>query len=245
MRSSGKNLLRSALLLLSCLLTVTPAAAQKTKKAPSPPKVLSTYLTPGVDLIGEIVVVLPPKEIQKYITLVKESAKKHPEWFKEYSEKSKPGIPLAYDEKLGLTKKDYQKYRELWDKREFKSLHKVALRLEESNGKWMVRVSGAGSRISLLRYDTKKDVMVSTNGDMKRIDDIDAAAESILGAWKGQEWKFEEEGALGKTKENFAIGHTNDKKYGLIVYRLQDISSTGRQLFDQSMVIRFAMKKAK
>ena len=41
--------------------------------------------------------------------------------------------------------------------------------------------------------------------------DINADARSILGAWKGHEWKFQEESILGKTKENFAIGKLADR----------------------------------
>ena len=88
-------------------------------------------------------------------------------------------------------------------------------------------------------------MIASTNGKLTRIDDIDAPAESILGAWKGHEWKFEEETGLSKVKENFAIGETADKKFALIVYRLQDISKAGSVLFDRSMVIRFAKPTSK
>ena len=103
-----------------------------------------------------------------------------------------------------------------------------------------IRATGEAARLSLLRYLPKEDVVVSTNGKLARIEDIDAPAESILGAWKGREWKFQEETGLSKVKENFAIGETADGKFGLIVYRLQDVSTAGSVLFDRSFVIRFA-----
>ena len=206
------------------------------------PKPFSSYMEANKSYKGEIVVVLPPKEIQVYIEKVKENAKKDPEWFKAYSAKAKPGVPLPFHEKLGLTTKEYQKYRELWDKREFKALQKVGLRLEPIGDKWRVLVTGEGARISLLRYDVKKNVVVSPNGELKRIEDINAASDTILGAWKGAEWKFENETGLGKTKENFAIGKATDGKHGLLVYRLQDITSTNRVMHDRSMVIRFELK---
>lgn len=233
------NKFRAITLITTFVVAVGASAAEKA------PAVLGAFLTPDENVRGEIVVVLPPKEIQDYINIVKVASEDNPEWFKEYSEKAKPGIPLPYDEKLGLTKDQYQKYRKLWDQREFKVVQPVGLRLETADGKWRVKVTGAGARLSLLRYDPKGDVVISTNGRLERIEEIDAPAESILGAWKGHEWKFEEETGLGKTKENFAIGRTADKKFGLIVYRLQDISSSGRQLFDESMVIRFAKSGAK
>lgn len=214
------------------------------------PDVFGPILKPDLDVKGELVVVLPPEEIQSYINKVKQASAKDPEWFKEFSAKSKPGIPLPYDEKLGLSPKEYQEYRELWDKREFKAVAPVSLRLtkvgDETVGfRWKLRGSGEAARLSLLSYLPKEDVVVSTNGKMARLEDIDAPAESILGAWKGREWRFEEETGLSKVKENFAIGETVDGKYGLVVYRLQDVSSAGSLLFDKRMVIRFPNPDAK
>jgi len=236
--------LRSAVLAFSFLPMIGSAVGQEA------PKVFGPILKPDVNVKADLVVVLPPEEIQTYINKVKEASTKNPEWFKEYSAKSKPGIPLPYDEKLGLSQKEYQEYRELWDKREFKTIQQVGLRLtkvgdEKTGIRWKIRASGEASRLSLLSYDPKEDVVVSTNGKLARLEDINAPAESILGEWKGREWKFEEETGLSKVKENFAIGETADGKYGLIVYRLQDVSSAGSLLFDRRMVIRFPNPEAK
>ncbi|NNC87362.1 MAG: hypothetical protein HKN82_02750 [Akkermansiaceae bacterium] len=212
--------------------------------AGSPPAVLGKYLKPDVMTKGEVVVVVPPREIGEYVAKVEENARKNPEWFREYSKTARPGIPLPYHENLGLSKDDYAQYLKLWSQRETRVLPNgnVVIRLEEpKTGEWMVRVSGRGSPISLLRYIAEKDIMQSPNGAMKRIEEIDADPKSILGSWKGHEWKFEEESSLGKTKENFAIGKTSDGKRGIIVYRLQEVSSTGRRLYDKSLVIRFAL----
>ena len=148
---------------------------------------------------------------------------------------------MPYHENLGLTKEEYAKYLELWDKRDFKVIQEVAVRLEKLGDQWMVRVGGVGAKIGLLRFDPSTGTFKSPNGTMERIDDIKADPASILRAWTGQEWKYEKKGALGVTKENFAIGKTEDKKFGLLVYRLQDIGVEGRSLYDQSVLIRFAL----
>ena len=207
------------------------------------PDVLGKYLRVGTMTKGEVVVVIPPREISKYVAMVEEAAEKDPEWFRTYSAETKPGLPLPFHEKLGLSKEEYTKYRAMWAKREMKAVPNggVVIRLEQQKGEWMVRVSGEGSPISLLRYLEKTDEMRSPNGIMSRLEDVDADKESILGAWKGHEWKFQEETALGRTKENFAIGKLADGKSGLLVYRLQEVSFSGRLLYDKSLVIRFAL----
>ncbi|MFM2242377.1 MAG: hypothetical protein RLZ97_1232, partial [Verrucomicrobiota bacterium] len=103
---------------------------------------------------------------------------------------------------------------------------------------------GGAFAIATLKYDPKKDIFISPNGEMKRLEDVKAEKHSILGAWEGAEWKFEEENSLGKIKENFAIGKTTDGKFGMLVYRMQEVSSEGTPLYDKSLVIRFTMGEA-
>ncbi|MDC0290658.1 hypothetical protein OAL08_02480 [Akkermansiaceae bacterium] len=219
------------------MLFPTGAFAQVTA-----PKIFTNILDPNKLYEGQRVVVTPPEEIEKYIKLVKEGAKNDPEWYEEYSKNAKPGVPLPFHKNLNLTTVQYQEYLELWGKREFKILEKIGVLLELRRGKWCFRLSGTGAMISLLRYDEKEDVFRSTNGVMKRIDDIDAGEETILGEWKGAEWRFEEETPLGKTKENLALGKAADGKFGFLVYRLQDITANNTVLEDVSRVIRFPLK---
>ena len=119
------------------------------------------------------------------------------------------------------------------------------LLLRQSSGDtWSITSTGGASTISTLRYDAKEDLFRSPNGELKRIDDIKADSSSVLGEWTGMEWKFEEETGLGKTKENIALGRFADNKFGIIVYRAQELSTEGTRLLDKSLVIRFPLGKA-
>jgi len=208
------------------------------------PKVFSGLFEQDAPLKGQIGMVLPPPEIDKYVAKVETAARKDPKWFREFSTQAKPGVPLPYDERLGLTKEEYADYLALWNKREFKPTEEVMLLLRQSaGGTWSVTATGKASSISTLRYSDKDDVFHSPNGDLKRIDEIKADPSSILGEWTGHEWKFEEETSLGKTKENIAFGRFADNKFGLIVYRVQELSTEGTRLLDKSLVVRFPLGK--
>ncbi len=208
------------------------------------PKVFSGLFQQDVPVKGQIGMVIPPKEMDKYLAKVESAARKDPKWFREFSKQSKPGIPLPYDERLGLTKEEYADYLALWNKREFKAMEEVMLNLRQSaGGTWSITSTGGASTISTLRYSEKEDVFRSPNGDLKRIDDIKADANSILGEWSGAEWKFEEETGLGKTKENVALGRFAGNQYGIIVYRVQELSTEGTRLLDKSLVVRFPLGK--
>ncbi|MEI6606537.1 MAG: hypothetical protein WCP35_14605 [Verrucomicrobiota bacterium] len=208
------------------------------------PKLFAGLLTKDVPVPAQVGIVLPPAEIDKYVAKVEAAARLDPKWFKEFSTQAKPGVPLPFHEKLGLTKEEYDEYIKLWAKREFKSIEDVDLLLRETLGNsWIIAATGSASGISNLRYDEKADVFRSPNGELKRIDDIKADAESILGAWSGKEWRFEEETSLGKTKENIAVGCFEGNKYGLLVYRFQEVSSEGTRIVDKSLAIRFDLSK--
>ncbi|QJE98453.1 hypothetical protein [Luteolibacter luteus] len=212
------------------------------------PKLLADYLPPDTPIKGEIVVVVPPPELDKYIAKVEETArssKANADWFREHAKTGKPGVPLPYDERLGLTKEEYDEYLKFWGKREFKPVEAVAIQLKsDKEGRWNINMTGGAQSVSTLRYDVKDDTFRSPNGPLKRIEDVNADANSTLGAWSGQEWKYEEQTGLGTTKENIAIGKTGDKKYGLVVYRLQEVSSQGTRLLDRGLVVRFPLGEA-
>jgi hypothetical protein len=222
---------------LAALVSQSPAAET--------PTIFAGLLKPDTPVKGQIGMVVPPKEIDPYVAKVEAGARKNPEWFREYAKKSKPGVPLPFHENLGISKEEYDAYLKFWNQREFKPIEEVALLLRKtSGGSWTITSTGGASAISTLRYDPESDSFRSPNGEMKRINDISASAEGILGAWTGKEWKFEEETSLGKTKENFAIGQMTGKNYGLLVYRVQELSSEGTRLLDKSLVIRFPKAKS-
>ncbi len=209
------------------------------------PAVFAGLLEKDTPVRAQIGIVMPPPEIEKYVVKVEEAARKNPEWFKQTSAKAKPGAPLPFDENLGLTKEEYDEYLKLWAAREFKPKEDVAIILRQSGAdQWSLTCTGTAATISTLRYSAKDDVFRSPNGDLKRIEDINADSSSILGAWTGHEWRFEEENTLAKIKENIAVGQYADKKFGLLVYRVQEISSEGTRLLDKSLVIRFALGKS-
>ncbi len=214
-------------------------------RAAEAPKVFAGLFEQDVPVKGQIGMVLPPKEIDKYVAKVESAARKDTKWFREYTKQSKPGVPLPFHERLGLTKEEYAEYVALWNQRDFKPMADTMLLLRQgTGGVWSVTATGDASSISTLRYDEKTDVFRSPNGDLKRIADIKADATTILGEWSGLEWKFEEETSLGKTKENVAFGRFAGNKYGLIVYRVQELSTEGTRLLDKSLVVRFPLGKA-
>ena len=211
------------------------------------PDIFDGILTKDKPVKAQIGMVVPPSDIDKYVAKVAATARKNPEWFQEYSDKSSPGVPLPFHENLGLTKEEYDDYIKLWNQREFKASEEVVLLLREGSDKsWIIAATGGASTLSTLRFQPSTDTFRSPNGKLTRLKDINAPAGSIFGAWTGREWRYSEETGLGSTKENVALGQTADGKHAMIVYRFQEMTSSGTRLLDKSLVIRFpAIPKAK
>ena len=112
------------------------------------PKIFAGLLEKNIPVAGQVGVVVPPPEIDKYFVKFEAAARLDPTWYAEFSAQSKPGVPLGYHEKLGLTKEEYDEYRKLWAKREFKSVQDVNLLLRQtSGGAWTIAATGSASMI--------------------------------------------------------------------------------------------------
>ncbi len=221
-------------LLFFCLSAPLSHAGSET------PPLLASYFKKNETIKGEVGAMIPPEKMKKYITKVRAAAQADEAWFRKFENDAPSGLPLPWHEKLGLTKEDYADYLKLWGEREFQVIHQVTLKLEEAKeGEWMIRVSGAGMPVTLLRFIMKEGHFRSPNGVMKRIEDINAAPESVLGGWKGQEWRYVNTTDFISTRENIALGKLVDEKHCLLVYRFQE-ETAGRRLADRSMVIRFS-----
>ncbi len=209
------------------------------------PEIFRGLFEEEVPVKASIGMVVPPAEIEKFIGKVEAAARKNPEWFKEFSANAQPGVPLPYHANLGLTKEEYDEYIALWAKREFKPQEEVILVLRKTIGNnWTLTATGGAGVISTLRYDAEKDVFRSPSGALERLDDIKADEKSILGAWTGKEWRYEEKGLLGMAKQNFAMGKFDKGNYGLVIYREQEVSTEGARLLDRSLVVRFTLGEA-
>ncbi len=221
-------------------------ALQWVASAAEVPEALARYFDKDKPVKAQIIAIVPPKEFEGFVQKLSEAAQKDPEWFAEHSKKS-PGSPLPlFDEKLGMSQEEYDNYEKLWASRAAKKLDDTSLMLTEvGDGQWKINASGPAVTLSLLRYNPKKNIFISPNGKLEGIADILTPERSLLGAWKGKEWRFEADNSLTKSKENVALGTTTDGKYSFLIYRLQEVTSKGKPLFDKSLVIRFAAKKVK
>jgi len=209
------------------------------------PASLTTYFKPNGEYVqAEFGTVRPPAAINPYLAKLRHAANTDPEWFQNYSKSIKADQPMPYHEKLGITKEEYEEYLALWKQRTFKELKRVDLRLEKKkDDTWMIRATGPGFPIQALTFSPDFQTIISPNGTLKRTTDISSNQNALLGAWTGAEWMLESKGSISDTRENFAIGKQANNTAGYLLYRIQEVSSTGRVLYDNQILLQFPLKK--
>ena len=209
------------------------------------PAVLAKYFDAKAPIKAQLIEVTPPAEFEPFVQKLSEAAQKDPVWYAEHSKKTPAGSPIPlFDEKLGMTQLEYDKYVKFWDNREVRKLTDLSLIIKEVSGKaWKINGSGPASALSLLSYSEATNSFKSPNGELVAIADVSAPSASLLGAWNGNEWRYLSENSLTKGKENVALGKSADGNHGFLIYRIQEATSAGRPLFDKSLMIRFAVKK--
>ncbi len=224
------------------LLTIVTLGIQSLVASPAS---LTTYFKTDSEYVqAEFGTVLPPEAIKPYLAKLRHAASADPEWFRNYSDSIQADEPIPYHEKLGLTKEEYDEYRALWNQRTFKKLKRVDLRLEKKkDDTWMIRATGPGFPIQALTFSADFQTITSPNGTLKRSADISSSQNALLRAWSGAEWVLESKGSISDTRENFAIGKQANNKTGYLLYRMQEISSTGRKLYDNQILLQFPLKK--
>lgn len=224
---------------------LAPAALVSISQAAEPPAAFQGLFEAGVPVRAQIGTVMLPQALDELVAKVDVAAQANPEWFEEYSAENKPGLPLPFHENLGLSAAEYQEYLRLWRMREFRPEEDVVILIRESSrGTWALTGTNRASVLSTLRYDPETDSFRSPNGELERLEDIDAEEDSILGAWKGREWRLQQEGLLGVTRENIAIGTMAGDRYGLLIHRVQEVSTEGALIINRSLVIRFPLGEA-
>ncbi len=216
------------------------------------PEPVSNYL-PGDKMVeGSVVVVILQDELKPYMDkMLKKMDTYSLEKKKELVEtiKEKPGQPVPYNDDIGLTKEEYQKYLECWKKTQIKDIAPVMIGVMNSGERdvWnLVTLAKNGPLpLSTLKFNEKKNVWTSLNGELKFVEDIKNDDANLYGAWEGKEWKLEKKDILSEVTETITIAKTSDAKYAYIMYNILEKTPEGMIIDNSSIVLRVELSALK
>lgn len=221
------------------------AAMVSTSFAAEPAKVVGNYLPAGETFaVGRSVRVQFDPELPAYLRKFEEAAAKLTKEQQEELRKTiKPGQPIPFNDLFGMSKEEYDKYIECWNKRKIVEDEQVVAKFQPSGEKGIWSVASSTQRgptpLSVLKYDENTGNWISPNGILERKDDVVYGPLNNLGAWKGQEWLYDSESSFSHTAENILMGKTDDGKYIYVIYNYLEVTTGGNIVDNKTMVLRF------
>lgn len=215
------------------------------------PAQIEGYLPVDRFVKGANVKIAPSDKLPEVIKPLQEAlAKANKELIADIQKKAKPDEPIPFDERLKVSKADYDKYIAAWNERKFVPVEDVGARLDvDDQGLWKISAisvaNGAPLPLSCLKYDSKKDVWVSPNGELTRKDNISLGKLNLMGELSGSQWVFEDKSSLGTVVEKFVMAKDAKTKDIFLIYQLVEADANDRMTFQNMYVIRIDAKDMK
>lgn len=162
---------------------------------------------------------------------LQEAAAEDPDWWQAHVKKAKPGEPLPYDPKIGLSKEEYQEYLDLAKTLGLTKLKTVKVRVKQ-DGRLVILTFGDDLPALKEAVINLKDDSVTTPYGVAATRSVIKAApgQKATGPWNGIQWKLENvDLATGKgTIVKFAIGKLKDTDRGIIYYDVKQVTDDSR-----------------
>lgn len=211
--------------------TTIPASQTKTaSQSPSDTKPVSdnklidpyNLLVPGTITVDVMAVGGTPRanELGKK---VKQAIAKNPSWFAEHNKKHrknmKPGEPLPYDERMGLSKSEYKEFLMLSKKMTTQKIKQVPLIITKKGDDTFVLDGGKElSDLTGIEIDLKNDQVQTPFGILAKRSIVNASERSALGAWTGVRWELEQLDSNSGTGTVASLAIGKIKQSGMYVF---------------------------
>ncbi len=217
---------------------------------PAPVKIAGELLPTGKLAKGTIVRVQFDDALKDYLQKFDDAAKKLPEETQvELRKNLKPGQPVPFDERFGISKEDYSKYIACGNKRVIENVAPVVAGFVKTDNPDIWAMASSTEKgptpLSTLRYDAKKDQWESPNGILERKPDLVYDELNNLGAWTAHEWLYESKTAFSHSAENVLMGKTKDGKSIYVIYNYLEVSTEGTPIDTRTLVLRFPVDAVK
>ena len=182
-------------------------------------------LVPGqitVDVMGMAI----PKRAEELGQQFKKAIAKDPNWLLEHSKKNKnrkPGEPLPYDKRMGLTEAEYNEFITMSKKMTMQKMKEVPLIITQKGEDIFVLDGGKElSDLTGIEIDLKQDQVQTPFGVLTERSIINAPEHTALGAWNGVQWRLAQPESNAVAK--LAMGKLKQSGRCVIYYDVRKIS---------------------
>lgn len=163
-----------------------------------------------------------PPVLTELTAKVQAAAEADPAWFRAHATAAKPGAPLPYDVKLGLTEAEYVTFLRLVDSTEMRAGAQASLAIVSIPAGWRFDEGTSLPELRGIEIDTVLGVVRSSFGELRAGPPIQpSAGQRATGPWRALRWQREalNASATEGTTATFAIGRFTAS--GLLIVYLQ------------------------
>jgi hypothetical protein len=203
------------------LLALSAAGAQSSDRASAVTGAAVAQLLPIGVVAADVMEIAAPPRFTELTTRLQAAARRDPAWWTAHVRAARPGEPLAYDARMGLTEPEYREMLALADSMVIRPAARAELKISAAARGWRIEGGPSLPELQSVEIDTVVgDVRTPMGraGSAKRI----RANENqrVTGPWDGVQWQHEDASiAAGSgTAITFALGRLRESGRVLLYY---------------------------
>ena len=182
----------------------------------------------------QIMEVAPPPRLTELSARLQAAVRRDSAWFVSHVRAARPGEPLPYDPRLGMTELEYREFLALSDSMRLRVAGEATLRVSAIPRGWRIDADSSLPDLRAIEIDTvtgEVHTPMGTAGSATRI--TASERQRTTGPWDGLQWRREELSSLpvSGTSVTFALGRLRDSGRVLLYYDARRVSNgalTGR-----------------
>ena len=202
-------------------LVATPVAAQTSNAPRSVTGVAVARLIPGGAVTAQVMEIGAPPRFAELSARLQAAMRKDPAWFAAHVQAARPGEPLSYDARMGITAAEYRDLLALADSMAIRPVSPVELRVVPTPTGWRLEGGTALPELQGVEIDTVAWEVRTPFGVAKTVKAISANPDQrATGPWDGVQWQHQDPSlAAGNgTMATFALGRLAASGRGLLYY---------------------------
>jgi hypothetical protein len=190
-------------------------------------------LLPADQVTVDVMELKPPARLAELTKQLQEAAKANPQWWLRMVKKAKPGEPLPYDPKMGLTKEEYAEFLRLGNEMVLNKARTATLRLTRKEDRLTFEGGKDLPELNGVELDLKMNSVRTPFGIADQRSRITASdSQKATGPWDGIQWRLEKPDLQpdSLTTAKFALGRQKSNGRGILYYDVRQVGGAKRRV---------------
>ena len=179
-------------------------------------------LLPTGKLRAEVMELAAPPRMAELSSRLQAAVRRDPAWWTAHVQAARPGEPLAYDTRLGLTEAEYREFLALGDSLRIRPVAPVELQFTAAPGGWRLEGGTSLPELQGIVIDTLTWELQTPLGKATAVKVITANTnQQATGPWDGVQWQRTDTSIVttgSGTAITFALGRLRDSGRVLLYY---------------------------